>query len=222
MGVGGDDRGSLGVHGRRAIQGIEQVAPQIDREVERSRVDGGQLDALPFGQLQIEQVRLGGFRFLSCEKGRDLNEGVRRLDHPRPSGADGPKTAMARWGCQKFRVRSASVGFVRSGGMAGTVAARAGPPRACRPGSALERGYEAISLTRAGRAGRVLPSFPPFDSPLRLDRFFKVLYRHHDERNVVSAPNLAVRNRRLEWSPDSPAFESDARPELDYGFRRAR
>lgn len=86
--------------------------------------------------------------------------------------------------------------------------------------------YEAISLAlvdmRAGRAGRVLPSFPHFDSPLRLDRFFKALYRHYDERNVISAPNLAARNRRLEWSPDSPAFESDARPELDYEFRRAR
>ena len=35
---------------------------------------------------------------------------------------------MARWGCRKFRVPSASVGFVRSGGMAGTVAARADRP----------------------------------------------------------------------------------------------
>ena len=86
--------------------------------------------------------------------------------------------------------------------------------------------YEAISLAlvdmRSGRAGRVFDSFPPFDSPLRLERFFKVLYRHYDERNVTSAPNLAGRNRRLEWSPDSPAFRADARPELDYEFRRAR
>ena len=86
--------------------------------------------------------------------------------------------------------------------------------------------YEAISLAlvdmRAGRAGRMLPSFPHFDSPSRLDRFFKALYRHYDERNVISAPNLAARNRRLEWSPDSPAFESDARPELDYELRWAR
>lgn len=86
--------------------------------------------------------------------------------------------------------------------------------------------YEAISLAlvdvRSGRDGRVLDSFPPFDSPLRLERFFKALYRHYDERNVTSAPNLAARNRRLEWSPDSPAFRADARPTLDYEFRQAR
>ena len=86
--------------------------------------------------------------------------------------------------------------------------------------------YEAISLAlvdmRSGRDGRLLDSFPPFDSPLRLERFFRTLYRHYDERNVVSAPNLAARNRRLEWSPDSPAFRAEARPEPDYEFRRAR
>ena len=48
-------------------------------------------------------------------------------------------------GCQKFRVWAASVGFVRSGGKAGTVAAWAGPPRACRPGFAPARGHAAIS-----------------------------------------------------------------------------
>ena len=58
---------------------------------------------------------------------------------------DGPTP----WGCGKFHVWAASVGFGRSGGMAGTVATRAGPPRACRPGPSPERGHGAIS-TGAG------------------------------------------------------------------------
>ena len=51
---------------------------------------------------------------------------------------------------------------------------------------------------------------------------YQALYRRYDERNVVSAPSLAARNRRLEWSPDSPAFRAEARPEPDYEFRQAR
>ena len=86
-------------------------------------------------------------------------------------------------------------------------------------------GYEAIALAlvdmRKGRLGAVLESFPPSDRPLRLDRFFNTLYRRYDERNVVSAPDLAARNRRLEWAPDSPALQIDVRPALDYEPRVA-
>ena len=46
-------------------------------------------------------------------------------------------------------------------------------------------------------------------------------YRRYDERNVVSAPDLAARNRRLEWAPDSPALQIDVRPALDYEPRVA-
>ena len=83
--------------------------------------------------------------------------------------------------------------------------------------------YEAISLTmvdvRRDQAGDLLNSFPPPTSPLRLERFFGVLYRHYDERNVVSAPDLATRNRRIAWSPDSPALADDLPENLDYSVR---
>ena len=85
--------------------------------------------------------------------------------------------------------------------------------------------YEAISLAlvdmREGHTGDVLDSFPPFDSPLHLDGFFNTLYRRYDERNVISAPDLAARNRCLEWAPESPALRADARPALDYEARIA-
>jgi hypothetical protein len=56
-------------------------------------------------------------------------------------------------------------------------------------------------------------------SPLRLERFFDGLYRQYDERNVVSAPDLATRNRRIEWSPDSPALTDRLPENLDYDVR---
>ncbi len=83
--------------------------------------------------------------------------------------------------------------------------------------------YEAISLAmvdvRSDQAGDLLDTFPPPTSPLRLDRFFDVLYRQYDERNVVSAPDLATRNRRIEWSPDSPALTDRLPGPLDYDVR---
>ena len=81
--------------------------------------------------------------------------------------------------------------------------------------------YEAISLalidTRDGAVGRPLSEFPPPDSPLRLEHFFETLYGRYDERYVYSAPDLKSRTRRLEWSPDSPALESEIcnRPEYE-------
>ena len=83
--------------------------------------------------------------------------------------------------------------------------------------------YEAISLalidTHAGAVGHPLPEFPPPDSPLRLEHFFETLYRRYDERYVCSAPDLKSKTRRLEWSPNSPALESDVSMTLEYEAR---
>ena len=83
--------------------------------------------------------------------------------------------------------------------------------------------YEAISLalinTRDGAVGRALPEFPPSDSPLRLENFFETLYRRYDERYVYSAPDLKSKTRRLGWSSESPALESDICNRLDYEIR---
>ena len=54
-------------------------------------------------------------------------------------------------GCQKFRVWAASVVFVRSGGMSGTVAARGGPPRAGRPRFPPSGGTERFPRAVHGR-----------------------------------------------------------------------
>ena len=83
--------------------------------------------------------------------------------------------------------------------------------------------YEAISLalidTSDGAVGQPLSEFPPPNSPLRLEHFFATLYRRYDERYVYSAPDLKSKTRRLEWSPDSPALESDSSNRLDYEVR---
>ncbi len=82
--------------------------------------------------------------------------------------------------------------------------------------------YEAVSLVMvdlaAERAGALLANFPPADSPLRWEQFFKTLYMRHDERFVLSAPDLQHLTRRLAWSPESPAFAAaGGRPAgLDY------
>ena len=86
--------------------------------------------------------------------------------------------------------------------------------------------YEAIALAmvdmRGGQAGHVLTSFPPLDSALRLERFFGALYRQYDERNVVSAPDLAARHRRIAWSADSPALTAQLPEHSDYDIRVSR
>jgi hypothetical protein len=87
--------------------------------------------------------------------------------------------------------------------------------------------YEAVSLVMvdlaAGREGALLAGFPPADSPLRWEQFFKTLYLRHDERYVLSAPDLQRLTRRLAWSPESPAFRTEGgKPdELDYEPRLA-
>lgn len=83
--------------------------------------------------------------------------------------------------------------------------------------------YEAIAMSLVevspDRVGEITPDFPPGDSPVHLDRFFATMYERYDERYVVSAPSLARRTRRLEWAPDSPAFEAPPFRALDYGSR---
>ena len=83
--------------------------------------------------------------------------------------------------------------------------------------------YEAISLalidTRDDAVGRPLPEFPPHESPLRLEHFFEALYRRYDERYVYSAPDLKSKTRRLGWSSESPALESDICNQLEYEIR---
>ena len=83
--------------------------------------------------------------------------------------------------------------------------------------------YEAISLamidTHDGAAGRPLSDFPPSNSSLRLERFFETLYLRYDERYVYSAPDLKSKTRRLEWSPSSPALDSEISNRLDYEVR---
>ena len=85
--------------------------------------------------------------------------------------------------------------------------------------------YEAVALAmidmRDGGIGRLLPDFPPPGSPVRIERFFETLYLRYDERYVYSAPDLKSKTRRLEWSPESPAFESDIHSTLDYEIRLA-
>ena len=83
--------------------------------------------------------------------------------------------------------------------------------------------YEAIAMALVDvsqtNPGELVPDFPPGDSTLQFDRFFRTMYRRYDERYVVSAPLLAERTRRLEWSPDSPAFNAPPFRMLDYDFR---
>lgn len=85
--------------------------------------------------------------------------------------------------------------------------------------------YEAVSLALVDmigdQAGTLLPSFPPPDSPLRLEQFFKTMYLRYDERYVYGAPDLKAVTRRTEWSPSSPAFRTTAFLALDYEARVA-
>lgn len=71
--------------------------------------------------------------------------------------------------------------------------------------------YEAIALAMIDmiplRSGTMLSSFPPSDSPLRLEQFFSTLYLRYDERYVYSAPLLKSATERLEWSRNSEVFD---------------
>lgn len=83
--------------------------------------------------------------------------------------------------------------------------------------------YESIALALIEASpsliGNLTDEFPPADSPIHFDRFFDSMYRRYDERYVVSAPQLASRTRRIEWSVDSPAFQATPFRALDYRFR---
>ncbi len=85
--------------------------------------------------------------------------------------------------------------------------------------------YEAVALaladTDAGAANAILPDFPPDDSPLRIERFFQSVYLRYDERFVYAAPDLKRVTGRVEWSPDSPAFDGGRCADLDYEPRWA-
>lgn len=87
--------------------------------------------------------------------------------------------------------------------------------------------YEAVSLALTEMAdadlGALLPTYPDQDSPLRLERFFETLYLRYDERYVYSAPDLKSVTQRLEWSPDSPAFQDgeNGPASIDYAPRLA-
>ena len=85
--------------------------------------------------------------------------------------------------------------------------------------------YESIALALVETApsvpGALHTDFPPPESPVHFDRFFESMYGRYDERYVVSAPQLVSRTRRLEWSPDSPAFGAEPFRNLDYSIRLA-
>jgi len=85
--------------------------------------------------------------------------------------------------------------------------------------------YEAVALALVqpdGRsAGRLLPGFPPADSPLLLEDFFARIYRQYDQRFVYSAPALQSVTRRLEWHRQSSVLRdcraAEYRPRLAGG-----
>ena len=68
--------------------------------------------------------------------------------------------------------------------------------------------YEAVALAMvtpdAAAAGTLLQGFPEETSPLRLNRFFDILYQQYDQRFVFAAPALESATRRIEWASDSP------------------
>ena len=88
--------------------------------------------------------------------------------------------------------------------------------------------YEAVALslleTRGPNTGRSVESFPPKESPLRVERFLDTIYRRYDERFVFAAPKFVTRKvtPRIEWDASSPLFDVDVQaelgemPELDY------
>ncbi len=83
--------------------------------------------------------------------------------------------------------------------------------------------YEAVSMAlidmQPDRIGQLMTSFPASGKPTNFESFFTTMYRRYDERYVVSAPTLARTTRRLTWSPNSPAFESEEFSTLDYSVR---
>lgn len=72
--------------------------------------------------------------------------------------------------------------------------------------------YESIALALVEaeelNMGCVVSGYPDSGSNLGIEGFFKRLYTQYDERFVYGAPSLASVTRRLEWSPESVAFDS--------------
>ena len=78
--------------------------------------------------------------------------------------------------------------------------------------------YEAIGMglveMKSDAKGALLGDYPHYESVLRIEKFFATLYLRYDERFVTSAPDLASKTRRLEWSSDSPALI-----DRDFGYQ---
>ena len=86
--------------------------------------------------------------------------------------------------------------------------------------------YEAVALGMVEANGDVLSEFPPPESPLRLEGFFRTLYAQYDQRFVFSAPDLGALTRRHSWAQESHALSDSAMfgssvPEMDYEARMA-
>jgi hypothetical protein len=84
----------------------------------------------------------------------------------------------------------------------------------------------ALIEPQGSNAGAVVASFPPEESPLHLNGFFRTLYQRYEERFVYGAPLMAAKTARFKWDPESPVFarnEPEARdwPQLDYDPRLA-
>jgi len=79
--------------------------------------------------------------------------------------------------------------------------------------------YEAVAMTLvevdAERIGHIFPDYPEADSPLRLERFFPLIYQQYDLRFVYQAPDLQSLTGRRGWSDDSPALKKWAAKEYD-------
>ena len=70
--------------------------------------------------------------------------------------------------------------------------------------------YESVGLALVengpGTEGTIHQAFPPPDSPLRIESFFKRLYEVYDLRFPLRAQNMPAA-RRIAWHPDSPLFQ---------------
>ena len=83
--------------------------------------------------------------------------------------------------------------------------------------------YEAISLamidTLDSGIGQPLSDFPPADSPLRLEISLKPSISATTSATSTARRISSRKPRRIEWSPDSPALNSDVGNRLDYEIR---
>jgi hypothetical protein len=70
--------------------------------------------------------------------------------------------------------------------------------------------YEAVAvaLVNPDPVG-ISSTFPPAESPVQFDGFFRRLYDAYDQRYVYAAPTLARVTARMEWDPASPVLADD-------------